>query len=205
MSKRDGEVISGYLTKLGAVVKNWKLRWAILRKDGKLYYYKRLAAFGSTDPQGVLNIEADCVGFLDWTDISSQNMVTWPSNAAQDSGFALKMRNGRVFFVHAESAVQCRKWLQAIRSVAANIRLEPGQLERLEAAGNGDADSEGAAVAVAAADAAAAENDEESSGDEEGEVTMRQGGGAAAGVERPASQAFVHKVVGGTVVRSLIK
>jgi hypothetical protein len=33
----------------------------------------------------------------------------------------MKLRNGRMFFMHCESAEACEKWLLAIRSVGANI------------------------------------------------------------------------------------
>eukprot|EP00039_Didymoeca_costata_P011717 m.165805 g.165805 ORF g.165805 m.165805 type:complete len:105 (-) comp15266_c0_seq9:3046-3360(-) len=35
------DVINGFLFKLGAVRKNWKIRWMVLRRDGILYYFKK--------------------------------------------------------------------------------------------------------------------------------------------------------------------
>ena len=33
-SDDDDTIAQGYLTKLGSTVKNWKLRWMVLRTDG---------------------------------------------------------------------------------------------------------------------------------------------------------------------------
>ena len=45
---------------LHTVVKNWKRRWMILRKDGKLYYFKKqVGCYTDADPRGALNVQTE--------------------------------------------------------------------------------------------------------------------------------------------------
>ena len=47
----DNVLLSGYVTKLGAVVKNWKLRWMVLYKDGKQNAFDQVGPL-AVCPQG---------------------------------------------------------------------------------------------------------------------------------------------------------
>ena len=51
--------------KQGAVRKNWKQRWMVLRDDGCLYYYKNDKDLGRGQaPLGVINIKLHCLDVL---------------------------------------------------------------------------------------------------------------------------------------------
>lgn len=123
---------SGYLTKVGAKVKNWKLRWMVLFGNGKLHYYKKPPQNVATEePQGVVNVQTDVIELILWDEALSRDIVKWPSDAIPQTGFALKTRQGRVYCVHAESLEATDKWIDSIRSVGANIRLYPETIEAL--------------------------------------------------------------------------
>jgi len=113
---------SGYLSKVGAKVKNWKLRYMVLFGNGKLQYYKKPPVnIDTEEPQGLINVQADVVELILWDDVITKGLVKWPSAAIPQSGFAMRTRQGRVYQVHAESVEASDKWIAAVRSVGANI------------------------------------------------------------------------------------
>src|SRR3989338_8114685 len=57
MSRRPTRVVKeGFLTKQGHIVKNWKLRWFVLREDGNFEYF---ASPSDKTPKGRLKITGD--------------------------------------------------------------------------------------------------------------------------------------------------
>lgn len=125
-------VHSGYLSKLGAKVKNWKLRYMVLFGNGKLQYYKKPPVnIDTEEPQGLINVQADVVELILWDDVMTKGLVKWPSAAIPQSGFAMRTRQGRVYIVHAESVEASDKWIAAVRSVGANIVMYEETIEAL--------------------------------------------------------------------------
>lgn len=131
-NKMTMTVHSGYLSKLGAKVKNWKLRYMVLFGNGKLQYYKKPPVnIDTEEPQGLINVQADVVELILWDDVMTKGLVKWPSAAIPQSGFAMRTRQGRVYIVHAESVEASDKWIAAVRSVGANIVMYEETIEAL--------------------------------------------------------------------------
>eukprot|EP00045_Choanoeca_perplexa_P020726 m.4926 g.4926 ORF g.4926 m.4926 type:complete len:202 (-) comp7287_c0_seq2:2629-3234(-) len=118
---------SGYVTKMGQVVKNWKTRYLILYSDGMMYYYKREVPPDSDDkPQGEINITKDCIGILTAKQVTSNGLIKWPEDAGPNTGFAIETRSGRTYFLHCESWREAERWIASIAGTAPNVRFEDG-------------------------------------------------------------------------------
>eukprot|EP01102_Stenamoeba_stenopodia_P019928 TRINITY_DN7622_c0_g1_i1.p1 TRINITY_DN7622_c0_g1~~TRINITY_DN7622_c0_g1_i1.p1 ORF type:complete len:121 (+),score=5.64 TRINITY_DN7622_c0_g1_i1:376-738(+) len=98
----------GYLTKMGQVAKNWKLRYFVLR-DGILCYYKtQTHAQTSGKPLGLLYLGA-C------TRCGPCGPSTKPANAVSD--FCLYIQcppKKRTYYVCALSQGELDEWQQAV-------------------------------------------------------------------------------------------
>eukprot|EP00053_Salpingoeca_punica_P007533 m.68704 g.68704 ORF g.68704 m.68704 type:complete len:518 (+) comp14194_c0_seq1:74-1627(+) len=97
----QGCVKKGYLTKLGAVVKNWKKRFFVLTEGGCLYYYKD---DGSNPPQGVILLERSVVG--DYPDKAHTFTVNTPL---------------RSYIITCNNSEECDEWKKAITAVCASL------------------------------------------------------------------------------------
>jgi hypothetical protein len=97
----QGCVKKGFLTKLGAVVKNWKKRFFVLTEGGCLYYYKD---DGSNPPQGVILLERSVV--CDYPDKANTFSVNTP------------LRN---FVITCGSQEECEEWKKAISAVCTSL------------------------------------------------------------------------------------
>lgn len=88
------DIARGFLVKQGAVRKNWKRRWFVLREDGHVYYYKTNRP--GEHAIGVVNIRDDCQDLL-WGD---ECPCAWPD--PEVSGKALvKFLSGGQTHQHA--------------------------------------------------------------------------------------------------------
>jgi len=93
----------GFLTKQGAVVKNWKRRWFVLR-GSVLAYYKKPT---DDEPAGeiVLSAETHCDSPNDLSIVGQHH-------------FCFDLRTpGRTFLISADSVRVMYEWIQAIRQV----------------------------------------------------------------------------------------
>lgn len=183
------EVIhKGYLTKHGAVVKNWKLRFMVLLKNGKLLYFKKPPKSWETEePKGVLNVQADVVELILWDESIDNGLVKWEKEAIPNSGFCLKTRQGRLWSLHAETVEACDVWIDSIRKVGANIRrssVTENTLKQREELKTSEA---------AAAEAATKDADVSPTTETEASADGNGGG--------DAPPKYVHKVIGGMVVK----
>jgi len=189
-SKTTKTLHSGYLSKVGAKVKNWKLRYMVLFGNGKLQYYKKPPVnIDTEEPQGIINVQADVVELILWDDVITKGLVKWPSAAIPQSGFAMRTRQGRVYQVHAESVEASDKWIAAVRSVGANIVMYEETIEALS--------RRSVAIDLNAGtpeDAAAAAADDSAEGDA---ATLK-----SAPAEDDEAR-YTMKVVGGMVVKTL--
>lgn len=174
---------SGYLSKLGAKVKNWKLRYMVLFGNGKLQYYKKPPVnIDTEEPQGLINVQADVVELILWDDVITKGLVKWPSAAIPQSGFAMRTRQGRVYIVHAESVEASDKWIAAVRSVGANIVMYEETIEALSRRSvaldlNAGTSGDAAAAAAAPAEGDAATLKSPLAEDDEARYTMKVVGG----------------------------
>ncbi|EGD82108.1 hypothetical protein PTSG_02787 [Salpingoeca rosetta] len=118
-------VRSGYVTKMGQVVKNWKMRWLELYSNGMLVYYKKEPR-KDDKPQGEVNIASDCLDILTHAQATAKQMCKWPEDVADGSGFALVTRSGRTYFMYCDSVEEAERWITMCANVAANARYEDG-------------------------------------------------------------------------------
>eukprot|EP00035_Acanthoeca_spectabilis_P001421 m.79999 g.79999 ORF g.79999 m.79999 type:complete len:192 (+) comp10863_c0_seq1:240-815(+) len=181
MSGASEAIHTGYLTKHGAVVKNWKLRYMVLLKNGKLLYFKKPPKdWDKEEAKGTLNVQADVVELILWDESIEKGLVKWEKETLPHSGFCLQTRQGRLWSVHAESPEACDKWIDAIRRVGANIRRSEATEEALQRRAASKVAADQANVPSPAAPTAVSSED---SG------------------EKKEEKKYVHKVIGGMVVK----
>lgn len=99
-----GEVISGYLSKMGEVVRSWRRRWFVLSISNKLSYYE----------------ERDvkvCKGTIDLNNVSAVRRSK--DSRPGEFGFEL-VTPKRTYFLAAESEMSADEWMTALSS---RIRL----------------------------------------------------------------------------------
>jgi len=89
----------GHLKKQGHVVKNWKVRWFVL-KSGNLYYFKKK---GDVKPVGEIP--------LDGCKVKVDLKITKKPNC-----FELSTRVDKTFYIQAENKIQMEDWMQAIKN-----------------------------------------------------------------------------------------
>mmetsp|Transcript_22852 Transcript_22852/g.59616 ORF Transcript_22852/g.59616 Transcript_22852/m.59616 type:complete len:199 (+) Transcript_22852:327-923(+) len=188
MSGSQEVIHSGYLTKHGAVVKNWKLRYMVLCKNGKLLYYKKPPQdWTKEDPKGELDVQSDVVGLTLWDESKEKGLVKWSKEAIPYSGFCMHTRQGRLWSVHAESPQACDEWIKAIRLVGANIRRST-----VTEAGLKKREQDKAAAAAASSLPAA---------DKDADAAAPSPAPEDGGEDNGAPKKYVHKVIGGMVVK----
>eukprot|EP01097_Dermamoeba_algensis_P006781 TRINITY_DN4227_c0_g1_i1.p1 TRINITY_DN4227_c0_g1~~TRINITY_DN4227_c0_g1_i1.p1 ORF type:complete len:473 (+),score=110.32 TRINITY_DN4227_c0_g1_i1:121-1539(+) len=108
-SKRDGEeevkvLKSGYLTKLGGKMKNWKKRWIVL-EEKRLSYYKRM---GDKERTGVINLEAlSGLAFV----IDNRKLCIQLSTP------------DRVFLLQSDNKADLENWFYCIEATFIKIKL----------------------------------------------------------------------------------
>eukprot|EP00037_Helgoeca_nana_P005743 m.53780 g.53780 ORF g.53780 m.53780 type:complete len:194 (-) comp16695_c0_seq1:238-819(-) len=182
MSGASEAIHAGYLTKQGSVVKNWKLRYMVLLKTGKMLYFKKPPKdWAKEEAKGTLDVQSDVVELILWKESISKGLVKWEKETLADSGFCMQTRQGRLWSVHAESPEACDKWIDAIRKVGANIRRSDETEDALKLRAEGKTEAASAA-AVDAPDSAGAAAESEDGGEKE-------------------EKKYVHKVIGGMVVK----
>lgn len=92
----------GYLTKLGRIRKNWKVRWFVLRNQS-LSYYK---AKQYQKPIRIL-------------DMSSAKAVEYDDSKHKDYSFRIELPH-RTYFLYGNSAEDCQQWVDLLRSKLVN-------------------------------------------------------------------------------------
>eukprot|EP00050_Salpingoeca_kvevrii_P012696 m.24264 g.24264 ORF g.24264 m.24264 type:complete len:320 (-) comp4249_c0_seq1:208-1167(-) len=118
---------SGFLTKRGEVVKNWKRRHFVLHNDGRLIYYRGVrTAQNQLAPAGIIYL-ADVTAITHAAGIA----CSWPSSVPEDCCFALVTPN-RVYFLHADDAEDARAWAGKISDVIERGIQAPAVRERLQ-------------------------------------------------------------------------
>jgi len=122
------QIMTGWLTKQGDMVKNWKKRWFVLCKDFCLYYYK-----SHEDKEAIGKI------LLPSYTIKPTNEINKP--------FAFKASHPgmRTYFFLADSDLSMQRWINALTLVA------NGELPDLESARTSARLSDSAVVEVAKA------------------------------------------------------
>lgn len=93
-AREDSPSRSGYLIKLGHLVKNWKTRWFVLYRD-TLSYYVRPERKGK--PQGEIHI----------TDIERVS--------SSMEGFEIAVRSGRVYRLQTQGGEEAKGWISSLQ------------------------------------------------------------------------------------------
>jgi len=97
----------GYLTKLGAKIKNWKRRWCILTKDGKLFYYKNKTS------EYIKEVPIKGVEIRDCPFKEKKKDFCWKI-----------LTRKRVWFFYADNEVDQIRWLKALEIAGGKMKIK---------------------------------------------------------------------------------
>ncbi|XP_065835980.1 uncharacterized protein [Oscarella lobularis] len=125
MNDRSIVLCSGFVTKRGRVVKNWKRRYFTLNDDGSLFYYKGSRRKGAISVSQSASIRRK-------TD--SPPDVLWPSNATDGNSLAIFTPNRQLYAIF-ESRSDFKRWCLAFKkfvSLPESILAELSQNQKLE-------------------------------------------------------------------------
>ena len=113
-------LMSGFLTKRGAVNKSWKLRFHVLTTEGRLLYFDSERDHSNlSGALGEITIDAETtVDKL--VGCKAQPSITWPKGSAPDACFWV-LTPGRTYYFAAPDGEQAAKWIRTLKEYWLNV------------------------------------------------------------------------------------
>ena len=138
----DDEVLMcGYLIKLGHKVKSWRHRWAVVRGNGRLQYFKQSPSASkplvSMRPKGEINLRRDCLELVSWkrcniilservSEVGGRGFqsIRWHPSASEHSAFGIRTTYRTFLFVAPDG--DAASWLRGLNEVCARCEIYEG-------------------------------------------------------------------------------
>eukprot|EP00004_Rigifila_ramosa_P019562 TRINITY_DN4997_c0_g1_i3.p1 TRINITY_DN4997_c0_g1~~TRINITY_DN4997_c0_g1_i3.p1 ORF type:complete len:352 (+),score=73.33 TRINITY_DN4997_c0_g1_i3:534-1589(+) len=96
--------MSGYLTKQGHVIKNWKRRWCVIA-HGTLYYYKDKQ---ESEPLGIINLSG---------------VTIHPADSIKKGSFELRTPVGKNFVMYGDTPEETQQWVAGLRALCDSLSV----------------------------------------------------------------------------------